>query len=295
MSSVDSRYLKGTWTVGRLSALAVLLAVAGAVLAVGCDGPGLVIKTPGKVTDGDDDSGDDDTPDPTDDTVNLGTWVSAYADDTIQDDAQGGLLQYVAAMSLTRASTALSGTGTVYRFYQDGNTARDKLTVTMSGTITGDDATLTAQSATGASVYDSPTWRLRFAGTKMVGVYISQDFNHNVVRSGRGVWYRTSSTDSVTSLGQDWVSGFGDSIGTVAWPARDRTGLLALAYTSETKELSGTGYFNEHREGDAMQGLNFTVSDVSLSMPRVNFTAAGLDMANSPMDWTAYYAAGILV
>lgn len=267
------------------------------VLMLGCDSKGLNITINVPVNDGNDNSGgNDQPPDPTDNVTNLGTWVSAYADDTVQNDARGGALQYVASITLRRDGSALYGGGTVYRFYSSGTTARDKLTVVMSGSIAGDDATLKVQSATGASVYDTPSWRLRFSGSKMTGIYTSLDFSQNIVRSGHATWYRTTSSDTADALTQDWVSSFGDVSGTTTtWPARNRTALLAAEYLADDRLLSGEGSFVEQREGDVTQALSFTLSDTTVTMPLVVFTAGGLDMANAPMDWTAYHASGLMV
>jgi len=279
-----------------IAAILVVLAMgAWAVLGLtGCDGEGLSDPLFGKAIEGDDDTnnddGDDGTPDPTPGTkTDLGTWITSYGDDWIATDARNGYIQYAASVQLKRNGTVLSGTGTVFRVFREGPTAYDRLSIKLSGTVSGDDATATVTSATGGSVYDSPTWRLRISGNRMVGMYVSYNSSNTLVRSGHALWHKVSTA----SLDGAWVSGFPDAHGTTAWPARDRTATLEMDYNAESNTLTGAAELIEQRNGDTQQTLSANITRGEVSLPEVGFTLGELGLENCNMDWYSLFSSSI--
>jgi hypothetical protein len=280
---------------GGLVLLAAVLAVAG------CDGTGMFLSPPFvKSASGgdqpDSNGGQQPTPTPTPGTPqSLGAWITAYGDDQADSNANYGPLEYAARVALTRNGSALTGTGTVFRVFREGVSpdfaGYDTLTIQLSGTISGDDATATVQSATGGAVYDTPSWRLRFAGSRMMGMYVSKDISGAVVRSGHALWTRRSTAE----IGGSWVTGFRDVLGTTAWPARDRSGAVVLDYNASTNALGGTGTFVEQPDGDAPISLAFNVTRGEAAPPQVTFTLGDMDLADREMDWYGFYSNGLIV
>jgi len=278
---------------GSLARLALALLVALAV--AGCDGEGLRFPAAQTSPDGGDQGNGDEQegePEPVpEDTRNLGTWVTSYADDWVDSSALYGVQQYAASVNLRRTGTELSGTGTVFRVFNEGPKDHDELSIRLSGSISGDDATATVTSATGGRVEDSPVWRLRFAGNLMVGMYTSFDVSQDAVRSGHALWRRLSTG----SLDDTWVSGFTDGFGTRSWPARDRTGTLVLDVAEEDSALSGQGNFIEQRDGDVALDVEFNVIRGEVSGSEVTFSLGELSLENNDMDWYGFFSNGVIV
>ncbi|NIA15567.1 MAG: hypothetical protein GWP08_16010 [Nitrospiraceae bacterium] len=262
----------------------------------GCDGGGLFFSDAHTPSDGGDQGGggnsDELNPDPIPDTQrNLGTWIVSYGDDWIAPSARNGAIEYAAKVSLRRNGTSLSGTGTVYRVFNEGSTAYDDLDIKVTGSITGDDAIASVTSTSLTNVYDAPTWYLRFAETQMVGMYVSFDFNENVVRAGHGIWQKVYSTD----LTNTWVTAFSDADGTTAFEARPRTGLLVLDYDSEAGSLTGVGNYIEQRAGDSALDVEFNLTQGAVDGPRAAYTFEELSLADKPVDWFSFYTIGIML
>jgi len=278
-----------------LTAWALLLPLLLAPALAGCDGDGLRFPATQTSASGGDEGGGDEQegePEPVPETErNLGTWITAYQDDWVDPSALYGVQQYAASVELRRTGTELTGTGTVFRVFSEGPKVHDKLTIKLEGTISGDDATATVTSATGGRVEDSPVWRLRFAGSLMVGMYTSLDVRQDPVRSGHAIWRQRVTGN----LDDTWVSGFTDAFGTLSWPARDRTGNLVLDVAEEDDALSGPGNFIEQRDGDATLDIEFNVTRGQPSGPEVTWSLGELTLENNEMDWYGFFTNGVIV
>ena len=274
----------------------VLMLVAGCLMLMGCDGDGLFIPQKKVVIEGGDQpgSGDAEEEEPEEtpgDTKALGTWLTTYSDDRIETGARKNLLKYAASLKLRRSGTKVSGSGTVFRLFKVGTTQFEKLTIGVSGTISGDDITLLVDSATGGAVFDIPVWQFRIAGRYMVGTYAAIDFDGREVRSGHAVWHKLSKTD----IDGTWVSAFTDAYGSKAYPATDRTATLILNANADTGALTGTGNFIEQRDGDAPLDVGFNVVDGEATDTQAEFSLGGLDLVRSEMDWHAFFSTGMMV
>lgn len=278
-----------------LAALSIMLLIGAGLVLTGCDGDGIFNF---KSADGiygddqpDDDDDDDNPPTPIpDDATSLGTWITAFGDSWIDPTARYGVLQYAAKVTLTREGTILSGKGTVFRVFREGPVPYDTLTIRMSGTFSNDEATLNITSATGGSVYDYPVWVLRFAGRRMVGMYVAYNSSQQVVRSGYAVWQKVSTG----VLSGTWVSGYTDAYGSRTWPARDRTGTMVLTHDTTNQSVTGTGHFIEQRDGDAMLESNFNVTQAQVTAPQILFSMGELSLEGTPIDWFGFYTSGIM-
>ena len=261
----------------------------------GCDGDGLFLGDTFTPSSGDDQGGsdsDEQNPDSIPGTQrSLGTWIVSYGDDWISSSARNGAIEYAASVTLTRNGTSLSGTGTVYRVFNEALMVYDDLDIKITGSITGDDAIASVTSNSLVNVYDAPTWYLRFAESQMVGMYVSQDFNGNVVRAGHGIWQKVYSTD----LTNTWVSAFNDSDGTEAFEARPRTALLVADQDQDTDALTGTGNYTEQRKGDVAQLFEFNLTQGAVDGPQVAYSFEELTMADRPVDWFSFYTIGIVM
>jgi len=262
----------------------------------GCSGDGLFFPQKTVSTDGGDvpDADDTEEPEPTptpDTTTSLGTWLAAFGDDRVESAAREGSQQYVARLKLQRDGSVVSGTGKVFRFYESGTRAYRELAYRVSGTISGDDVTVTEESYTGGTVYDALSWRLRIASRYMVGMYVGEDFDGDVVRSGHAVWHKQSSADLST---YPWITAFTDAYGRVNWPRRDRTGVLLFNEDPATGALTGAGSFVEQRDGATPFEVGFNVTSGYASDLAAEFTLGELELLTSPMDWYAFYTAGYL-
>jgi len=277
-------------TVPVMMLLLLLLMLAGLS---GCDGEGIDIKNAvvssgdDQPDDGDDDDDDGDTDEP--DSIILGTWITAYSDDYASSQARNGEHAHTARIALTREGTAVTGQGVVYRIMSEGSPVTSKLNVRLSGTLSGSDLTLTATSATGATVYDVPSWVLRFAGRRMVGAYVATNSSGDVVRSGHAVWYRAEDK----ALDGAWVTAFADAGGSSSLPPRPRTGLMVVDATGS--DVVGSGTFVEQRENDVASELSFNVTTGEADRPEFLFTLGEADLLNNEMDWYAMYTSGFMV
>ena len=278
--------------------LLVLLLAILAGMVVGCEGDGIFLGT-NKAVDGNDvpDDGDDDDDDNTppppvaDDTTSLGTWITSYTDDNAEAAISNGEQAYAAVLKLEKTGSNLAGTGTLYRVFEFGTTAADKVSVKASGTITGDDATFSITSATNIALNDTASWRLRFAGNYLVGAYRSVNGNNQQVRNGHAVWRKQTSPN----LNGAWVSAYSDARGTAAMPGRDRTAAMVLTHDTSTQTLSGTGNLIEQLPGQAPLDLGFNIVRSTVSTPQVGFTMGDLDMASNEVDWYGLASNGLVV
>lgn len=267
------------------------------VLTAGCNGDGVFIGTHksidgGDVPDDNSDDNDNESPDPIPpDVTNLGTWITAYGDDKVDSAAANGVQEHAAVVTLTRTDSVLSGTGTVYRVFEYGSLAADKLSIKLSGTISGDNATVSVTSATGGTVSDMPTWRLRFAGRYLVGAYRSVNSSNNQVRSGHALWRKVSSCN----LNGSWVSAYSDARGTAAMPARDRTAAMVLTHGSGDATFTGTGTIVEQVPGTDCSEYSFNVVRSAVSSSEVGYTLGDLDMASNEIDWFGLATSGVIV
>lgn len=258
----------------------------------GCDGEGIDIKNAAVSSgddqpDGDDDDDGGDTDEP--DSIILGTWIAAYSDDYVSSQARNGEHAHTARIALSRDGSAVTGQGVVYRIMSEGAPVTSKLNVRLSGTLSGSDLTLTATSASGATVYDVPSWVLRFAGRRMVGAYVATDSSGDVVRSGHALWYRAEEK----TLDGTWVTGFADAGGSSSLPPRPRTGLMVMDATGS--DVVGSGTFVEQRENDVALEQSFNLTAGEVDRPDLTFTLGGADLINNEMDWYAMYTSGFLV
>jgi len=267
------------------------------VVAAGCDGDGVFIKTGkgvdgGDVPDNNDDDNDNDGPDPVPpDVTDLGTWITAYGDDKVDATAPNGAQQHAAIVKLTRTDSTLSGTGTVYRIFEYGSLAADKLAIKLSGSMSGDNANVSVTSATGGVVSDMPSWRLRFAGRHMVGAYRSVNSSNLQVRCGHARWHKVSSCN----LNGAWVSAYSDARGTTAMPARDRTAAMVLTHDSGDSSFTGAGAMVEQIPGTDCAELDFNVVRSTVHSSEVGFTFGDLDMAGNEIDSFGLTTSGIIV
>ena len=276
--------------------LLVLLLAILAGMVVGCEGDGIFLGT-NKAVDGNDvpDDGDDDdnTPPPpvADDTTSLGTWITSYTDDNAEAAISNGEQAYAAVLKLEKTGSNLAGTGTLYRVFEFGTTAADKVSLKAAGTITGDDATFSITSTTNIALNDTASWRLRFAGNYLVGAYRSVNGNNQQVRNGHAVWRKQTSPN----LNGAWVSAYSDARGTAAMPGRDRTAAMVLTHDTSTQTLSGTGNLIEQLPGQAPLDLGFNIVRSTVSTPQVGFTMGDLDMASNEVDWYGLASNGLVV
>ena len=277
--------------------LLVLLLAILAGMVVGCEGDGIFLGTNkavdgNDVPDGDDGDDDDNTPPPpvADDTTNLGTWITSYTDDNAEAAISNGEQAYAAVLKLEKTGSNLAGTGTLYRVFEFGTTAADKVSLKAAGTITGDDATFSITSTTNIALNDTASWRLRFAGNYLVGAYRSVNGNNQQVRNGHAVWRKQTSPN----LNGAWVSAYSDARGTAAMPGRDRTAAMVLTHDTSTQTLSGTGNLIEQLPGQAPLDLGFNIVRSTVSTPQVGFTMGDLDMASNEVDWYGLASNGLV-
>jgi hypothetical protein len=274
--------------------LLVLLLVVFVGTLPGCDGEGvfLAVKTAPDGNDVPDDDDDDTPPDPIPDgTVNLGTWITSYVDDEAKAAASSGLQAYAVVLKLEKDGSSLTGTGTMYRVFEFGTTAADKVSIKASGTITGDDASLSIASATSVALADTPAWRLRFAGNYLVGAYRAVNGSNQQVRNGHAIWRK----QTTPNLNGAWVSAYSDAHGTTAMPERSRTAAMVLTHNTSTQTLPGTGNLLEQVPGLAPLDLAFNIVRSTVSIPNVGFTMGDLDMAANEVDWYALASNGLVV
>ncbi len=221
----------------------------------------------------------------TPDTRFSGRWASSYGDDIVNISAATGKNQYVTRLTLTQSGTTISGSGRVVRIFSVGGTAYDTepKTFTVTGTASGDDATLVFRSGLSGPFDFEPTWHLRRAGSQIVGMYAAVDAQGEIVRSGVARWYGIVNA----ALDDSWVAAFTDSIPGGPPNKKDRTAELALAVSGQS--LNGTGNLLVVRENDVAQTQGFNITRSALSLPELGFSFGGGDLDATPMDWFAVF------
>ncbi|MBI4558178.1 MAG: hypothetical protein HY706_11400 [Candidatus Hydrogenedentes bacterium] len=219
-----------------------------------------------------------------------GTWVASYGDDRVTDLAPLGRNQYAVRILLSQDGTTLSGSGTMFRMFEEGATAQDEVALRVSGTTSGDDATLAFRpSATGQFTNDH-TWFVRLGSNRLTGMYTENDINNVLIRSGHAAWFRVAAAD----IDDAWVTRLSDAFAATGLTADDRTAALTLALSSEGA-LSGAGTFVVQVADNVASELNYNVTGGGLSSSRLTYTFGELDLISNEMDWFGFFNGNLLV
>lgn len=222
------------------------------------------------------------------DTRFVGTWISSYGDDL---PAGTGRRQYAMRIAITRNGDALTGNGQLVRFYNAGPTPFDDqpLNITASGAATNNEATLTLSGTSGVFA-NNPTWYLRNAGSRLVGMYAERDANLVVKRSGHALWYAAGSVD----LNGSWAAAFDDEFGVgPEFAPRDRTAIATLSVANNV--ISGVGSYVEQRATGTPEDFAFDVGSGSLSGTQTRFSFVDFSPQNGEVDWFGYHSGGVIV
>jgi len=189
-----------------------------------------------------------------------GTWIVSYADNL----AVGGALQsYAVRAILAQDGSAITGSGQMLRFFQTGAIANDfpAFNLTISGTVSGDSATLTIASAINNSFVNNPVWNVRVVGNRLIGVYSEKDtFSGNVQRLGYSVWHRSTTSD----FDAEFVSAYMDAgvnvdgVQTLTNELASRTGRVTLAQGGAA--ITGGGTLIEQASGPLTSTTDFAVT-----------------------------------
>ena len=129
----------------------------------------------------------------------VGTWITSFGDDL---PVGNGRRQYALRIAITRNGDALTGNGTMLRYFNNGPDAVDDpaRTISATGAATGNEATLTVAGTSGTFT-NNPVWYLRIADSRLVGMYAERDNSLVVQRSGHAIWHPAGSVD----LNASWL------------------------------------------------------------------------------------------
>lgn len=224
------------------------------------------------------------------DTRFTGTWVASYGDDFVTGLANRGAYNYAVRLVLQQDGSALSGTGTMYRVFSQGASASDQVTLRLTGSASGDDATLVMRPNNSGAFLGSPSWYLRLANTRMVGMYTEASTGNALVRAGHTTWSRVATA----MIDSAWVGTISDDFAAEGLSRDDRTGAVTLARNADNT-LTGQGSFIVQRNGDAAYGQDFNVVRGAVSSSQVGFTFGDLDLASSEMDWFTFFSGNQIV
>jgi hypothetical protein len=219
-----------------------------------------------------------------------GTWIVGYSDNL----AVGGAIQsYGVRIVLDQEGGAITGTGRMLRFFQTGAVANDfpAFDIVVSGTATGDSATLTLASAVNNAFDNNPVWNVRVVGNRLIGIYAEKDpFSGDVQRLGFSVWHRWLSSN----FSAEFVSGYMDAgvnvdgVQTLTNEHVSRTGRVSLAQGGLA--LTGGGTLVEQMSGPLTSFTDFAITTGQLDGPLAGVTFGNLvDQAVGPVagniDW----------
>ncbi len=216
-----------------------------------------------------------------------GSWIGVFGDDLPQG---AGQRQHAISLALSQNNASVSGTGTVFRFFNQGSSAFDAqpFTVQITGTANGDDLVL---NLTGGNKFDNnPTLWLRLAGSQLVVLYAERGANLTLDRSGHLLLYRVGATN----IDRSWAAAFSDAFGAGgAYTARDRTASATLA-SAQNGTLSGLGAYVEQRPNDVVQVFDFDVVDGFLSGTQTELRFGNFNPANGEVDWFGYHTGSVI-
>ncbi len=189
-----------------------------------------------------------------------GTWIVSYSDNL----AVGGAIQsYAARVVLAQDGATISGTGQMLRFFQTGAVANDfpAFNLSVSGTVSGDGATLTIASTLNNAFTNIPVWNVRVVGNRLVGIYSEKDtFSGDVQRLGYSIWHRSTGSD----FNAEFVSAYMDAgvnvdgVQTLTNELASRTGRVTLAQGGTA--LTGGGTLVEQASGPLTSITDFAVT-----------------------------------
>lgn len=189
-----------------------------------------------------------------------GTWIVSYSDNL----AEGGAIQsYAMRAVLNQTTTTITGTGKMLRFFQTGAVANDfpAFNISITGTVSGDAATLTITPTMINAFDNNPVWNVRVVGNRLIGIYSEKDtFSGDVQRLGHSVWYRSVSSN----FNAEFVSAYMDAgvnvdgVQTLTNELASRTGRVTLAQGGSS--LSGAGTLVEQASGPLTSITDFTIT-----------------------------------
>ena len=217
-----------------------------------------------------------------------GIWIASYGDDQSGD----GSKQYAVRISVTQnaSTSALSGTGTMFRVFRSGSSANDTVPLSLTGNAQGNDAQLIFRSTTTGKFDFNPVWTLRAAGSRLTGIYQETDINAALVVSGHAVWNKVTSG----SLSDTWASGYSDSYAATGLKTNDTSAAVALAAAADGT-VTGDGLQVIQRESTTPDELNFSVAGSATAASQLAFRFDGSDLTSKPMHWWGFYTPALFV